>query len=353
MIVREVRTEADRDLFLGLPGSLYRPQESMQDIGTERRILNGTHVLSAEARASAWLVTTETEKALARCMLIDYADDEAAYIGFFECVEDEAVCRLLLAGMEEEGRRLGKRFLRGPLNLSFWIGYRFKIDHFDRPFTSEPYNRPYYAPFWQSCGFTVADRYISNEYGQIPAAYFQTKHKKRLDRIRTQGYRISHPHWWNFGRSLRLIYRAISDLYSSFPGYRPISLPAFRKLFGGLRFVLDRDMVLLVQKDGEPVGFTVALPDYGNLLQQPLSVSFIKRLIRMRRKPKRYIVLYMGVYPQHVGLGSAMAELIKETLHLKKAESVGALIHEGKATGSYFRELQKDSRHYVWLEKPL
>lgn len=353
MIVREVRTEADRDLFLSLPGSLYQPHESMQDMVTERRILTGRHVLSDEVKVSAWIVTAGRTEILARCMLFDYDGDEAAYLGFFECVEDETVCRRLLERMDEEARRLHKRSICGPLNLSFWIGYRFKTDHFDRPFTSEPYNRPYYARFWQNCGFGIADRYISNEYGRIPADYFHTKHKKRLDWICSQGYHISHPRWWNFGRFLRLIYQAISDLYSGFPGYRPIGWKAFRRLFGGLRFVLERDMVLIVQQGGKLAGFTVALPDYGNLLQQPFSAAFVKELIKQRRKPQRYIVLYMGVYPQHVGLGSAMAELIKETLYHKGAQSVGALIHEGKATGSYFKELQTGSRQYVWMEKSL
>ncbi|MDD7267745.1 MAG: hypothetical protein SPL15_06755 [Lachnospiraceae bacterium] len=354
LIVKLVKTAAEQALFLALPGRLYSRDDIMQDRKSERDILQGRHVLLAGAEVSAWMVTTVAgDRILARCLLTSFADDELAYIGFFECVERLAVCRLLLTQMEDEARRLGKQGLKGPLDLSFWLGYRFKVDAFDRPYTSEPYQKSYYADFWQACGYLVHERYVSNEYRQIPADYRHPKHSLRLKQMGERGYVFRHPHWWNFTRCLRDIYRMLTDLYSDFPGYRPITWPAFRTLFGGLRFVIDSAMVIVAYQKGQAAGFTVALPDYGNLLPQPFSLSFLRRLMRRKKDAKRYIILYMGVYPEHLGLGPAMAELIKQELRSRGATSVGALIREGKVTGNYFKDLQVASRHYVMLEKQL
>ena len=161
------RTPApERDVFLkgflALPKALYPRERRTQDTKAERAILNGTHPLSGEFTVRAYLAVDDGASPQGRCVLTYYPDDPAAYVGFFECVEDLDVCRALLSAAEAQARADGKEKLVGPLNASFWIGYRFKVENFDEHFTGEPDNLPYYADFWEACGFTVSERYYSN-----------------------------------------------------------------------------------------------------------------------------------------------------------------------------------------------
>lgn len=158
------RTPApERDVFLkgflALPKTLYPRERRTQDTKAEKAILNGTHPLSGEFTVRAYLAVDDGASPQGRCVLTYYPDDPAAYVGFFECVEDLDVCRALLSAAEAQARADGKEKLVGPLNASFWIGYRFKVENFDEHFTGEPDNLPYYADFWEACGFTVSERY--------------------------------------------------------------------------------------------------------------------------------------------------------------------------------------------------
>ena len=156
------RAAFDR-MFLALPKALYPREKRTQDTKGERAILQGTHPLSSEFTVRAYLAVDDAGTSpKGRCVLTYYDDDPAAYVGFFECVEDLDVCRALLTAAEEQARADGKEKLTGPLDASFWIGYRFKTENFDEHFTGEPDNLPYYPDFWEACGFTVAEQYYSN-----------------------------------------------------------------------------------------------------------------------------------------------------------------------------------------------
>ena len=63
--------------------------------------------------------------------------------------------------------------------------------------------------------------------------------------------------------------------------------------------------------------------------------------------------MYLGVEKEHLGLGRALAESMKEELKKNGATSIGALIKTGNANKVYFKELIKDEYKYVLLYKKL
>ncbi len=338
--------------FLALPKTLYDRAHRTQDTKEERAILNGTHPLSGEFSVRAFLASDDgTPKG--RCVLTCYEDDPAAYVGFFECVEDLAVCRALLEAAEARARAEGKEKLVGPLNASFWIGYRFKVENFGEHFTAEPDNPPYYPDFWEACGFTVAERYYSN-YLRCPTADDPSeKWERRLQRALDKGYEIRPLTRAGFEDALREIYRMLIRLYSGFPAFKSISEEQFLALYGSLKHVLDYDCVLLGYKGDELAGFFVCLPNYGTLVDGDLSLRDLPAILKIRRDCKEYVILYIGVDRKHLGLGGAFAQTIREIGQKKGAGSIAALIHEGNTSGVFFRELTTHTARYVLLEKEL
>ena len=352
------RTPApERDVFLkgflALPKALYPRERRTQDTKAERAILNGTHPLSGEFTVRAYLAVDDGASPQGRCVLTYYPDDPAAYVGFFECVEDLDVCRALLSAAEAQARADGKEKLVGPLNASFWIGYRFKVENFDEHFTGEPDNLPYYADFWEACGFTVSERYYSNYLRSPTPEDPSEKWEKRLQRALDKGYGIRSLERGKFDEALRDIYRMLVRLYAKFPAFKLISEEQFTALFGSLKYVVDYECVLLGYKDGELAGFFVCVPNYGTLVDGDLSLRDLPAILRIRRNCKEYVILYIGVERKHLGLGGAFAQTIRQIGQNKGAGSIAALIHEGNSSGVFFRELTTHTARYVLLEKAL
>ena len=115
--------------------------------------------------------------------------------------------------------------------------------------------------------------------------------------------------------------------------------------------ILDPDMVFLAYKENRLKGFLICLPDYGNLLCKPRTPELLVNVMSVKSKAKRYVLLYMGVEMECLGLGSALSQLVVDKCREKKASGISALIHTGKATGGYFKDKIKTQRKYVLLEK--
>lgn len=346
-----VKTEQEKQLFLSLPKKLYKRRELTQDPEVEKSILDRTHPLSAEAELYPYIYVQDNE-VVCRCILTYYKGDTNAYVGFFESAKAFECAAAMLETVEEKAKADGKQALIGPYDVSFWIGYRFKCDHFDTMYTCEPYNKSYYPDMWEKLGFRVTDIYYSNQV-RIPRKEDQNeKCKRRLEKFLREGYVIQSPEKKDFRKCLEEIYVLLIRLYRTFPGFKEITREQFAELYSPLEQVLDFSMVKLVYKDQKLAAFFISIPNYRNAVYQ-LDFRNILRILRVKRKPKEYVLLYMGVDDKHLGLGSALAQIIKEELQVKKSSAIGALIHKGKVSDTYYKSLYTDRYQYALYKKQL
>ena len=341
-----------KKLFLKLPSKLYSKNVIIQDVKQEKLILNKKHILSKSFDMTPFIVIDKNNEIVSRCILTYYPDDCNAYIGFFESFNIPEASFLLLKDVEEKARKDNKKNLIGPLNASFWIGYRFKTNNFDEVYTAEPYCKEYYAKLWQDFGFRIKDRYFSNRYDIPKEDDINFKCKNRLQMVEEKGYIIRNTSAKNFDTDIENIYELLTDVYSNFPLYKNISKKQFMEMFGNLKYVLDFNMVKVVYKDEKLAGFFIAIPNYGNLTNN-ISLINLMKIKKIKRNCKDYILLYTGIGKEHIGLGSAMAEVIKKELANRESKSIGALIHEGKVTNNYYKDLIIDKYEYVLLEKEI
>lgn len=342
-----------RKRFLELPKGMYPVERDTQDRKTEEALLKGTHPLSGNFKVYPFLALDENGFGAARCLLTVYPNNDRGYVGFFESVNDPAAARLVLDAAAEKARSHGCSTLVGPYNASFWIGYRFKTSSFQRYFTGEPNNKAYYPRLWESCGFTVTDHYFSNHMRVPTEADAIPKAVKRLERFREDGYDFRTITPKTFDQCLVDIYHLLTELYSSFPGYQPITEQQFVSLFGSLKFVLDHEMVKLVYKNEKLAAFVICVPNYGALVEGTLRLRDLPKIFEIRKAPREYVIPYMGVSPAHAGLGNALSELLRQDLIRKNAASFSALIHDGKVTGGFYKNLKIGQTDYVLMERPL
>ena len=335
--------------FLKLPKRLYSKREIMQDEREEKEILMGTHILSKYFRINNFLILNERERAVARAIVTFYDNDKTAYVGYYECIENIDVSNMLLKYIEKYVKNRGYEKIIGPLNCSFWIGYRFKLDNFSHPYIGEPYNKPYYPQFFKEAGYEIYQEYSSNIFDKVNKAQDNVKFSDRLKKMKCKGYKFITPTRNTFNEQLKDIGKMILKLYSNFPGYKEIELNDFYNLYKDLDKIVDFSMIKLSYYNDKMVGFFVAIPNYKNFVCRK---NYLKIILNKFVK-KEYILMYLGVEKEHLGLGRALAESMKEELKKNGATSIGALIKTGNANKVYFKELIKDEYKYVLLYKKL
>ncbi|MDO4798969.1 MAG: GNAT family N-acetyltransferase [Bacillota bacterium] len=337
--------------FVELNRKIYRPSERMQSDAELQALLNGSHPLSGYFILRAFLVM-RGEETVGRFALTTYDGDPVAYFGFFECLEDEEAADFLFGQAEHCARQSGHRSLVGPMNATFWIGYRLKLNHFDRaPYTGEPYNPPYYRRFLERAGFEICDRYTSSIYPPIAQDQVNPLLKKRYETFLARGIRIESPLLRDWDRVSEQLYELLTALYREFPVYKHIEKSDFLNYFSVYRRILNLDMVKMAYDGDRLVGFFIAFPDYGSLVYRKLNLFSILRILAIKRKPRTYILLYLGVDPAYKGLGSALSEAMVRELRRNGATGIGALTHVGNVTSHYANDWIEDRYEYALWRK--
>ena len=337
--------------FLALPKRLYSGKELMQDRKEEEALIRGTHILSGYFRVFPMIVTDGHGHTAARCVVTIYPDRSCAYFGFFECEDDAGAARVLFECAEAVAAEQGKDSLTGPVDCSFWIRYRLKTNNFGCPYTGEPYNNAYYERLLKECGFDVCGEYISNRFGRIPEEYGSGRYSKRLPQFIKKGYELRSTTDETFDRCLKEVYSLLIEVYSDFQTYSRITEEEFIQMYSPLKRIIDHSMVKMAYYKGEPVGFFVSVPDFGNAVRGSITPAKLLRILKTKKRCSQYILLYLGIRPEHKGLGRALADILCQTLADNQASSVGALIRAGKVNGSYFRELIEGQYEYRLYSK--
>lgn len=339
--------------FLKLPKKLYGRYELMQNKETEYELLNGSHILSRYFSVYPFIAVDQSGEAVARCVLTIYPDKDEAYIGYFESINDIQAAECILESAENKARQLGRSKILGPVDCSFWIGYRLKTNHFGSPYTNEPYNKEYYEELWLKNNYNVCGEYVSNKFKRIPDTFRNEKAKKRLAYFSEKGYRIISPSEDEFKKCLNEVYSLMIELYSNFQTYSRITQKEFYDMYMPLKKIADYSMIKMAYYNEKPVGFFISVPDFGNAVSGSITPVKLARILKTKLMRNNYVILYMGAESEHRGLGNAMAETVCQELSINGAHSVGALIRKGKITESYFSKLIEFQYEYKLYEKIL
>ena len=340
--------------FIALPKKLYTAKTNPQNSGEERQLISGTHALSKYFRFVPFILHKDGIT-IGRAALTFYPDQpETAYLGFFEMENEKQAAAHFFCALERFAIREGYAKILGPMNASFWLGYRMKADRFeDAPYFGEPNNLPYYVDLWRENGYFTSEEYISNHYNPLsPGAYKNIRYEKRLQAFLAKGCTIRPPKKESWDTVIRDVYRLTSQLYSGFPTFSLISEDDFLRNYSGLKLILDFSVCRLAYHNGQAVALAITVPDYGNMLNN-ISIWKLPKMLWTRKHAKRHVVLYVGVMPEHKGLGVALAQELIQELSKKNTVPIGALIHKGKVTGGYASDFIRYQSTYLLLEKDL
>ena len=340
------------DDFINLPKKLYTKDDNMEDSTTMKDILLNKHPLSSYFNLSKYLIYNDNE-VVGRFIITEYPDDhDVCYIGFFECINDSLIAKYLFNVAYEVAKKKNYKKIIGPVDASFWIKYRLKINKFDIPYTGEPYNKDYYYQLFLDNDYQVIDHYTSQVYDTVEEDYSNPKFLSHYQNFIKAGYKIVKPKLKDFSKCMEEVYELITKLYSDFPVFKDLSKESFLELFKNYKKIINMDMVRIAYYQDKAVGFYISVPNYHNIVYQ-INLKNLLKILWQRKHPKGYVMLYMGVENSHQGLGKAIIYSIVEELKKNNLPSIGALAHDGKISQNYAVEKIKDRYEYVLLERSI
>jgi GNAT superfamily N-acetyltransferase len=301
-----VTTERDLKAFVRFPLSLYRNDPFfVPPLVSERdKFFSPHNPLFSFTEVAYFLARDEGGRVAGRVTAHinkrheEFTGERAGFFGFFECVDNGDVAAGLMGAAESWLRERGITMIRGPYNFSTNEECGFLADGFDRmPALMMPYTRPYYLDFMNRLGYEPARDLLAYEYdskGHIP------EHLTRVSqRIRERtGVTVRPVDMKCFEEDVATAFGIYNAAWEDNWGFVPMTEAEFRYQAADLKSAIDPAIVLIAEKDGEAIGFSLALPDLNPVLKKMGGRLFpfgIFHFLIGRRSISHARVMAMGV----------------------------------------------------------
>ncbi len=191
-----------------------------------------------------------------------------AYFGLFESANDPAVAASLVGAVRSWARRRGLDSVIGPLNLSTNYDCGLLVEGFDAsPYLLMPYNPRYYPELLEACGLAKAkDLYAWERSARVPPP---ERFARIADKIRQHaGITVRPVDLGGFDAEVERIREVYNAAWEKNWGFVPMTDAEFDQLARELKRIVAPDLALLVEDRGEPIAFSLTVPDYNQVLKK-------------------------------------------------------------------------------------
>lgn len=315
--IREVKDRGELKDFVKFPLSLYKndPFYASPLIKDMMEHLSDKNPFFKRAKAKFFLAQRNGKPVGRIAGIVNYAHlefhkDNVGFFGLFECINDTEVAHALFDAVEQFLSENGLKIMRGPMNLSTNEECGFLYEGFDTPcMLMIPYNPPYYNELAESYGMKkIKDLYcfIVDVPEKLPS---------KIERVacfaEKQGIRARSLNLKNFKEELYAFMEVYNEAWKQNWGFIPITKEEIDYMAEKLKPVAISDLVIVAEKDSEPVGFFGAIPDFNEVLRRikgRLSPLAVVKALYYRRKIQSMRLLLFGVKQnfRHKGVESIM-----------------------------------------------
>src|SRR5690606_4499006 len=139
------------------------------------------------------------------------------------------------------------------------------VDGFDMPpMVMMPHHRPYQGKLIEGAGFVKAKDLYAWRYvvGPLPK-----RAQKAVDMIAAlPEVRTRHVDKKNLENEVRLVMDIFNDGWSDNWGFVPLTTPELKKLADDFKLLLVPELTQIVEIDGEPAAFAIAIPNLNEFI---------------------------------------------------------------------------------------
>jgi hypothetical protein len=235
-------------------------------------------------------------------------EEKVGFFGFFECIDDQAVAASLFNQAKKYLKEHGMEAMRGPANPSVNDEYGLLIDGFDRPpVVLMTYNPSYYPKLVDNCGLTkIKDLYA---YDLHHTTYLTEKFARVNKMIQERhAFTIRQVDMKKFDQEVVIIKGLYNKAWSRNWGAVPMTPEEFDALAADLKMVIDPRLVLFIEKNNVPIGFSLTLPDINIALKKNRKGRLIPGFLRLLYHKNKYDycrIVVLGVIPEYLNSGAS------------------------------------------------
>jgi GNAT superfamily N-acetyltransferase len=322
--VRPVAGKRELNLFIKLPWRLYRNEPNWVPplVFDRKRFLDRSRnpfFKHAEVELFlAWRGDTPVGRISAQ---IDHNFNEFQHhdwgmFGFFECENDPEVAQALLSTAEEWLRARGRDRMVGPMDFTTNDECGILVEGYDLlPTVLTNWHHPYYPALIEGAGLTKAmDLFMWSLDVADRASVHPAIWRVAADAERKYGISVRNMRKKDMEAEIGRFLQVYNAAWERNWGFVPLTEEEVRHYAKDLKPVLDENWAFIAEKDGEPVGAALTLPDYNQVLRhldgRLLPFGWAKALW-YKGKIDRVRVFALGVKPeyQHTGIGARLYEL--------------------------------------------
>jgi len=310
--ITQVKTKQHLNTFIEFPLSLYAKDSFyIPQLTRDMRIhFSSENPFLKHAEVKFFLAIREGKVAGRIASIIDhqhidFQKESAGFFGFFESINDSDVSDALLSRVCSELKEKGMEIMRGPMNFSTNEECGFLIEGFDSPpMLMTTYNPPYYNDLMSRFGMVKAKdlyAFIYNVREELP---------EKIDRVAAlaerRGIRARPLDKKNFMTDMMFFREVYNSAWQHNWGFIPMTEEELLYSAKRLKPLVVQDLVIIAEKDGEPVGFLGHVPDFNSVLQHMhgrLTPMTILKALYYSRRISDLRLLLLGIKEQYRNKG--------------------------------------------------
>jgi GNAT superfamily N-acetyltransferase len=304
-----VQSSHERERFLKLPWKIYRDDPAwVPPLLLERRafINPKKHPFYQFGSAQLFLATLNGQD-VGRIMVSDdphYNEFHHSHVGccgLFESVPDQQVANLLFTTASQWLAARGKTELRGPIDYSMNYACGLLVDGYETPPRLMMNHQPrYYVDLFERAGFEKAkDLFAWWFEPNQQLEQFRTRMAPLLDKYQVKLRPLDKKHW---RREVQICKDIYHESWKDNWGFVPMTDAEFLTMTKEVIDWAQQDLLLVAEINGEPVGFSMTMPDLneamkpldGKLFHWGLPLGYIQ-FCRNWHRIKTVRMLVLGV----------------------------------------------------------
>jgi len=255
-----------------------------------------------------------------------FSNRKDGFFGFFDIYNDPEAAEKLFAAAKDWLIAKGVNTMIGPVNPSTNDPSGLLIEGFDTPpVAMMTYNKPYYHDLLSANGFVKKFDLLAYDLptNKVDKRTVQLKEALRK-RFEDRNIVVRKINMKNFKAEVENILTIYNSAWQENTGFVPMTDDEFKYLAKDLKMVLDKDLCMVAEKNGQIIGFALAIPDINQVLikikRGRLLPTGIFKLLLGLKKINYVRVIALGVKEEYRKAGVEAyfyAEIIEQAINKK------------------------------------
>lgn len=232
-------------------------------------------------------------------------DRDTGFFGFYECIDDDAVSRALLDRARLWLQQKGKKKMMGPYSFTTYDSVGIDVIGNEKmPVITLFHFKDYYQRQFESYGlaklvdwfcFLVTPRLMNMDFFKKLGDDIEERHKQ-------EGIRYVQISKKEIANRAPIVKKIFNLAWEGNEAHLPFTDRQFDNIFSELKPVLDPNMAIFAEKDGETIGFILSIPDGSPAMKELDGRLYPWRLVKALiafKKTRTLRTILMGILPEY------------------------------------------------------